>query len=342
MGMRSHKSSSDALNYGSDRNRRCMGRSSSRYVERQQTHPLVMRHETAERNARLAAGHARGCEIDRFIKSVRAVVTVCRQPFQILARLPGRDHQRQRRRVRRDDQIVGETALESQARHAERAVLINALGVGGVVARLGNAPRHAALAAVFDLAGDDRPVRLVEQRVLEGRHHQQRHQVLEHRAAPRQQRHRAVVGGQLPAQGKPMILRQLVLGHENETRQPRFRGEQVVIRRIAATVGDVVADRQQIAGRIVQEGEVHHRQLGATLGELVDLPDPLDGAFAPGGRAGQLLQRRHVIELLGIVNEELQIVPRGVALPGESLRPPSLLRVAIDGQRGDIPAEFLE
>ena len=128
--------------------------------ERQEAHPLVMRHETAERNAGLAARHARGREIDRFIKPVRAAVAGCRQRLQILACLPGRDHQRQHRRVRRDDQIVGETALEPQPRHAERAILIDAVGVGGVVARLGNAPRHAALAAVFDLAGHDRPVGL--------------------------------------------------------------------------------------------------------------------------------------------------------------------------------------
>ena len=139
-----------------------------------------------------------------------------------------------------------------------------------------------------------------------------------------------------------MVLRQLVLGDENETGQPRLRGEQVVIRRIAAAVADVVADRQQIAGGIVQEGEVHHRLLGATLGELIDPPDALGGAVAPGGRAGQLLQGRHVIELPGIGNEELQIVPRGVALPDESVRPPLLFRVAVGGQRGDITAEFLE
>jgi hypothetical protein len=35
-----------------------------------------------------------------------------------------------------DDQIIGETALES-TQHAKRAVLIDAVGVGGVVARLG-------------------------------------------------------------------------------------------------------------------------------------------------------------------------------------------------------------
>ena len=80
--------------------------------EREETHPLVMRHETVERNAGLASRHARGCEIDRFVQPVRAVVTALRQDLQILASLPGRDHQRQHRSVRRDDEIVGETALE--------------------------------------------------------------------------------------------------------------------------------------------------------------------------------------------------------------------------------------
>ena len=167
----------------------------------------MMRHVILERRAGLATGHACGREIDRLIKAVSALVTAFSQCFQISACLQWGHHQRQNRRVWCDDQIVGETALESQPRHTECAILIYAVGVGRIVARLGNAPRHSALAAVFDLAGHDCPVGLIEQRALIGRHHEQRHQIFEHRAAPRQQRHRTVVGGQLPAQGKPMVLR---------------------------------------------------------------------------------------------------------------------------------------
>ena len=204
----------------------------------------MMRHVILERRAFLAAGHACRREINRLIEPVSALVAAFSQCFQIPARLQWGHHQRQNRRVGCDDQIVGETALEAQPRHTECAILINALGVGHIVARLGNAPRHSALAAVFDLAGHDCPVGLIEQRALIGRHHEQRHQILEHRAAPRQQRHRAVVGGQLPAQGKPMLLRQLILGDQDEAGQPCLRGEQIVKRRIAAAFSDVVADRQ--------------------------------------------------------------------------------------------------
>jgi hypothetical protein len=77
------------------------------------------------------------------------------------------------------------------------------------------------------------------------------------------------------------------------------------------------------------------------LGELIDPMDALDGAFTPGGGFRQLLQCRHVIDPLAIVNEELQIIPRGVALADESKRPPLLFRVAVKGQRGGITAEFL-
>ena len=97
------------------------------------------------------------------------------------------------------------------------------------------------------------------------------------------------MGGQLPSQGKPMILRQLVLGNENETGQPRLRGEQVVIRGIAAAVAHAVADRQQIARGIIQEAKIHRCLLGATLGELVDLPDALGGTVVRHGRGSQLL-----------------------------------------------------
>ena len=42
-----------------------------------------MRHVTAQRHASLAAGHAGGREIDRFIKPVGTVIAGCRQHFEI-------------------------------------------------------------------------------------------------------------------------------------------------------------------------------------------------------------------------------------------------------------------
>ena len=79
-----------------------------------------------------------------------------REPLEVRRRGGGIDEAGQRGGVRRDDEIVGEPALQPQARDAERLVLIVARAIGEGVGRLRDAPRHAALAAVFDLPPDAR------------------------------------------------------------------------------------------------------------------------------------------------------------------------------------------
>ena len=49
-----------------------------------------------------------------------------------------------------------------------------------------------------------------------------------------------------PPQREPAFLRQLLLRDADENGKPRFRGEQIVISRVAPVLGDVVADRQQM------------------------------------------------------------------------------------------------
>ena len=116
-----------------------------------------------------------------------------------------------------------------------------------VVAGLGNSPGNAALPAVLDLPADDGVIGAVEQRVLVVRHHQQRHQVLEHRAAPAQQRRHAARTGQQAAQREPMLLAEIALGDDDEAGQPRFGGQQIVVARIEPPLADVVANGEQIA-----------------------------------------------------------------------------------------------
>ena len=199
---------------------------------------------TALRLARAAAAMACSRSLRRSRTSRRARGG---EPLQILARRLRRHHQRERRGVRRDDQILGQSALEPQAGHAERAVLVVERRIDRVVAGLRHAPRHAALPAVLDLPLHRRPIGLVEQRVLVGGHHQQRHQVLEHRAAPRQQ-HRLATGAREQApEGEPALLRQLALRDGDEAREARFRGEQIVVAGVAPRLADVVADGQQMA-----------------------------------------------------------------------------------------------
>ena len=73
---------------------------------------------------------------------------------------------------------------------------------------------------------------------------QPRHQVLEHRRAPRQERGRAVDAGERPAELEPVLLRHVLLGDREEAREPRLGGEQVV----ASTCRGARAPRRRRAG----------------------------------------------------------------------------------------------
>ena len=175
--------------------------------ERQEGHGLVVRHVRSDGDAVAAAGQTRGRVVDRLVEAVGAEPTVALEPLQVVARGLRRDHQRHGAGVGRDDQVIGEATLEAEAGHAERPILVVEVGVGLVVPRLGDAPRDLALATVLDLTLDDAATGLVEDRATIGRHDQQRHEVLEHRAAPRQQHRLAARGRQGPPEAKPVLLR---------------------------------------------------------------------------------------------------------------------------------------
>ena len=122
--------------------------------------------------------------VDGFEKAELAESALPGQALQILAGGLGSHHQRQRRSIGGDDQILGQTAFQAKTRHAESAVLVIQVHIDGVVARFRNSPGHAALAAILDLPGNRCLAGLVEQRIVVARHDQHRHQVLEHRTAP--------------------------------------------------------------------------------------------------------------------------------------------------------------
>ena len=60
---------------------------------------------------------------------------------------------------------------------------------------------------------------------------------------------------------EPVGLGHVALGDGEKAGQPRFGGEQVVVRRIAASrplvVGEAIADGEQLPLRVVEESEVH-------------------------------------------------------------------------------------
>ena len=243
--------------------------------QRQDNHALVMRHERADHGAGLPARQTRRSVVDRFIKAESSCQSFGGEPLQIQARALRRDHQRECRRIRRDHQILGQSAFEPKAGHAERAILVVEMNVDRVVAAFRHAPRHAALFAIGDLSLHRRPVGRIEQRVLVRRHHQQWHQVLEHRTAPRQQRRLAAGAREQAPQGEPAFLRQLSLCNRHETGKPRFGGQQIVVTRILAALAGVVADSEQMALLVIEEVIIRRRQFARLHCQTFDRRNPL-------------------------------------------------------------------
>ncbi len=120
----------------------------------------------------------------------------------------------------------------------------------------------------------------VEQRVLVGRHDEQRHQVLEHRSAPRQQDRPVADRHQQPPQREPALLRHLALRDRDKAREARLGGEKVVEAAVALTLVDVVADGEQVARAVVQKAEIHPCEIRTLRRRRFDRRDALLRAHA--------------------------------------------------------------
>ena len=204
----------------------------------------------------------------------------------------GHDHQGQCRSIRGNNQIFGQATFQSQPGHTEGAVLVVETGVDRVVAGFRDTPRHAALLAVSDLAFHCRQASLVEQRVFIARHDQHRHQVFEHRTAPREQDRIAAGRRQQTAEGKPAFLRQRALGDSDKAGEAGFRSEQIVIASIATPLFDVVANRQQMAGFVIEKVIIHRSHGAGLLRQAFDQGNPFAGALA--GQCNARHKRRKV------------------------------------------------
>ena len=202
------------------------------------------------------------------------------QARQVLQRGLRRDRQRQRRRIRGDDEIVGQATLEAEPGHAERLVLVRVVPVAHVVGRFGDAPRHSPLSSVLHLARHGAAIGGVEQCVREGPHQQRRHQVLEHRRAPRQERRRAVDAHRATPEMEPVPLGYVAAGDRDEAGQPGLGRQQVVVRDIeharALGVGEAVPDRELVPRPVVKEPEPHLvGERAAALREVQQCPGRL-------------------------------------------------------------------
>ena len=228
-----------------------------RVAQRDERHALVVREVRLDDRARLARRYASGRVVERLVVAVAALGTLGGERGQVGEHVAWRDGQREQRGVRCDDDVVGKPALQAEPGHAERLVLVGEGGVLGVERRLAHAPRHAARPAVVDLRVA-RPCAYVsdEQRGRPVAHHQQRHQVLEHRRAPAHERASLADLGEVAAEAEPVLLRHVALGDREEARQATFARQQVVVAVVEPALVEVVADREQVAVLVVEHREV--------------------------------------------------------------------------------------
>ena len=237
--------------------------------ERDERHTLVMREVRAHghgpllrrgRRVRFDIAISRGV-VERLVEPVASVKAGLGERLEVLRRGRRRHEARQGGGVRRDNEIRRQAALQAKARYAEGAILVVALAIDEGIRRFRNAPGHATLPAVLDLAAHARAAALIEQCAREAAHEQLRHQVLEHRAAPRHQRGASIDVGHQPTKVEPVVLRDVTLGDRHEAGEARLRGEEVVEGAIepSGTAGilQAVADGENPAPAVVQKIEAH-------------------------------------------------------------------------------------
>ena len=127
--------------------------------------------------------------------------------------------------------------------------------------------------AILDLAGHGCPAGFREQRVGQAAQQQARHQVLEHRPAPRDQANpsRGVDVG--PAKLEPVAARSISSSDVQVARQARLRGQQVIAGPVEIPVAEVGPDRVKMPFRLVQRTEVHRGAEG--LGAIGQVEQPI-------------------------------------------------------------------
>ena len=252
------------------------------------------------------------------------------------ARRGGLDHGGHHAGVGRDDEVLAEAPLEAQAGDAERAVLVVELRVRLVVPGLPRCPTAPrARRRSGDLPVHDAAIRVVEDGPIVGRHDEQRHQVLEHRAAPRQEHGAAPrrLRRQLAPEAEPVLLGQLPLRDGHEARQPRLRGQQVVEARVEAVIRDVVPDCQELPAAIVEELVLEARRARCTARRGGAALRCARGGPGRGLRQGRPQPAQPI--------DDGRRGAGGVARPVE-VRRPRLLETGRLGQRGQHAPEARE
>ena len=228
-----------------------------RVGKRHDGHALMMGHIGAHDFELRALRQAGRGVIDRFVPAIRAADAETLQG-DIVSRRRGRiDHRGKAAGIGRDHDVVAQAAFQPEVGDTETGILKGLFDVAGEIAGFRHAPWHAQFAAVILLTADDQPVGVFEQAARRCAHDERRHQILEHRAGPRDQAGIAADGRQGAAEMKPVLGGHIALGDGDETGQPRFRGQQIVEIGIERTVGAAIANGEQLPVLIEKEIERH-------------------------------------------------------------------------------------
>src|SRR4029077_18651098 len=144
----------------------------------EERHPLVMHHVTTNDDPSRSAGFGPPGVVDRLVVPVvtekRRVAQLGNSPqvFHGGCRFPAES---EGCRIWSDNQVLFLPAPQRQLRHAERAVLIDVMPVESTVCGFRDAPWHAALLGITNLAAHSIMTCAIEQRILVRLSEQKRH-----------------------------------------------------------------------------------------------------------------------------------------------------------------------
>ena len=100
-------------------------------------------------------------------------------------------------------------------------------------------------------------VRLVQQAPRRRAHHERRHEVLEHRPGPGNERGAPVYGRQGATEMEPMRRWDVALGNGDEAGESCLRRQQIVTTRVETVIGHAVPDREELPRRVEEKAKLH-------------------------------------------------------------------------------------
>ena len=252
-------------------------------------HALMVGHESAHDGALFAFRHTCRGVIQRLVKAVTAERADAGEALQIGARRRRIDHGRQAGRIRRDDEIVGQSAFQPEAGNAEVGILVGQFQIARIIGRFRNAPGQTLLVRKGDLSPHGQAACRFEQTSRRRPHDQRRHQIFEHRSRPGDQRGAMSDRGRRAAKLKPVAGGKIALGDGEKTRQPRFGGQKVVAVGVERALCRQIADREEVALAVHEKAELHgHRH---RTGDFLQFPQPqfqVLGGFGVARKVGAM------------------------------------------------------